>query len=201
MVRRIGLEVTGRARRRPSPGRRPPQRVCHASGWAQTSASCLLRRIRRGDRIGVDEGLTVVAGSRPAISASHCRPITSRRSSDRIRPWRWSAAIGRRSTFASSGSCRSRTARAACASGWYLVSRVVSHLQLGEHRRAGVAAAELAHLPLLGQHPQRVAHFGAQRAIEALSCAAAPSSRFQVVIVGNSRRDKRCRECRRPVAR
>ena len=50
----------------------------------------------------------------------------------------------------------------------YLVSRVVDKQQFGEDGRAGVAAAKLAHLPLLGQHPQRIADFGAQSAIEVL---------------------------------
>jgi len=40
--------------------------------------------------------------------------------------------------------------------------------QLREHRRAGVAAAELPHLPLLREHPERVAHLRAERALEAL---------------------------------
>jgi hypothetical protein len=42
------------------------------------------------------------------------------------------------------------------------------HLRLD--RRSGVVAAELAHLPLPRDHPQRVAHFRAKRAIELL-CA------------------------------
>ena len=39
-------------------------------------------------------------------------------------------------------------------------------MDLGIDRRSGIVAAELSHLPLLGQHPQWIADFGAQGAIE-----------------------------------
>jgi hypothetical protein len=35
-----------------------------------------------------------------------------------------------------------------------------------EYRRAGILALELADLPLPSDHPQRVARFGSQRALE-----------------------------------
>jgi hypothetical protein len=43
------------------------------------------------------------------------------------------------------------------------------HAHLGEDRRPGVVGLELADLPLLAQHPERVAHLRLQRAIEVVS--------------------------------
>ena len=178
---RIGDQVLRTAHRRPSRARRRRRTVCHTSGARTASASAALGRVGRRDRVRVDERLAVVADA-GSISASHWRPIASRRSSDIGRPPLVSGS-GRRSTLASNGTSSSNGCVAPRVRPVLGQPRGVD-LQLGEHRRAGVAAAELAHLPLLGQHPQRIADLGPQRAVEARACAAGPSSRFQVVTVG-----------------
>jgi hypothetical protein len=53
-----------------------------------------------------------------------------------------------------------------------------------EHRRSVVAAAKLAHLPLLRQHLERVAHFGLQRAFERLAARTSLET-----VPGRDRRD------------
>ena len=40
------------------------------------------------------------------------------------------------------------------------------HVQLGEDGPACIVTLELAHLPLLGQHPQGIAHFGLKGALK-----------------------------------
>ncbi len=83
------------------------------------------------------------------------------------------SGTGRRSTFVSSGvdgskNCGVRRPRAV------LGEPRCAQQQLGKDRRTGVAAAKLAHLPLLGEHPQRVANLGPQRALEVLASAGEP---------------------------
>ena len=59
-----------------------------------------------------------------------------------------------------------RTARPRRLPGWKRSNCVALGADARQHRRPGIVAAELAELPLLGQHPQRVAHLGLQRAVE-----------------------------------
>ena len=103
---------------------------------------------------------------RPSIILSHCRPISRRMSSDISWPAAAVNGIGICSTCASSGIVVVERLHRAAEPAGICCSRVVSTLHLREDRRAGVVAAELAHLPLARQHPERVAHLGPQRAVE-----------------------------------
>ncbi len=194
VVGRRRRQVHVEQRRRPSPGRRPRRTSATPRDGRTASASSLAGRVGRGDRVGGDEG---VRGSR------RCRR------SARATAGPWPAAGRARSAPPAMTAARPpldlrlerhvvvERLRRPWPSGRYLVSRVVADLQLGEDRRAGVAAAELAHLPLLGQHPQRVAHLGAAARGRSSCVRGRASSRFHVVTVGNSRSRQRRRGCRR----
>ena len=66
-------------------------------------------------------------------------------------------------------------------------------------RRSRILALELAELPLPGEEPQRIAHLGAQAAVE-FDARGRPSSRFQPRIAGSKMRLSR-KSCWLPVVR
>ncbi len=106
----------------------------------------------------------------PSMSRSHWRPMTSRRSSATSRPPSTSGS-GRRSHLRLQRPVRRERLGRAVA-GPVPGERRVADVQLREERRAGVVAAELVELPLAREHPQRVAHLGAQRPVERLRARA-----------------------------
>ena len=137
------------------------------------------RGIGRGDRIGVAEGLGMVADA-----------------GDRLQPppaHEQAQVVGDLAAAADEGGAQPLDARLQRQRIVHRLDRVLTELglgqprvvdaHLGEHRRPGIVAAKLAHLPLPRQHPQAVPDLGAQASSKA-SVRGRPSTRFHWVTLG-----------------
>ena len=102
----------------------------------------------------------------PLIIDSHWRPSISRMSNAILWP-SLTNAVRRRSTRVSSGRLSTMSPGGSSPSLVLCEARVID-AGAGQDRRARVVGVELAQLPLARQHPETVAHLGAQRPVEAL---------------------------------